>query len=187
MRILGQVFVAIDILISWLAGIALWGMTLVLFVNSLARYFAGFSFVGGGELAQYLMVWLAFLGSYLLVRVQRHITVDLFAVALPLRARKLLDLIVGIVGAVLLGYIAWLGAQLTLRIFNTGQVMSSLPILRGYLYLAVPVGCGLMSLAYIFQVFVLLLGGQLPRQEDYGLTSEIPDVELENAHDRSGA
>ena len=186
MRALGRVFVAIDILISWLAGIALWGMTLVLFVGSLASYFAGLSFVGGAELAQYLMVWLAFLGSYLLVRVQRHITVDLLAASLPSQARRMLDIIVGVLGAVSLGYIAWLGGQLTVRIFNTGQVMSSLPILRGYLYLALPVGCGLMSVAYVFQVLALLFGGRLPRAEDYGLTSDIPDAELENAHERSG-
>lgn len=178
MHLLGRLFVAVDVLVSWLAGISLWTMTLVLFVGSLARYFADFAFVGGAELARYLMVWLTFLGSYLLVRVQRHITVDLLAKSLAPSARRALDIIIGVVGAILLGYTAWLGAQLTTLIFNSGQMMSSLPIQRGWIYLSVPVGCGLMSLAYVFQVLVLLFGGTLPRPQDYGLTPDVPEAEL---------
>lgn len=177
MHLLGRLFVAIDVLVSWLAGISLWTMTLVLFIGSLARYFADFAFVGGAELARYLMVWLTFLGSYLLVRVQRHITVDLLASSLTPPARRVLDIVVGIIGAVLLGYTAWLGGQLTMLIFNSGQMMSSLPIQRGWIYLSVPVGCGLMSVAYVFQVLVLLFGGELPRPEDYGLTPAVPEGE----------
>ena len=178
MRVLGRLFLAIDLLVSWLAGISLWAMTLVLFVGSMARYFTDFAFVGGAELARYLMVWLTFLGSYLLVRVQRHIVVDLLATSLSPGLRRLLDVVVGIVGAAVLGYVAWLGGQLTSLIFSTGQMMSSLPIERGWIYLAVPVGCGLMSLAYGFQVLVLIVGGELPRAQDYGLISDIPDPEL---------
>lgn len=179
MHLLGRLFVVLDMLVSWLAGISLWTMTLVLFAGSLARYFADFAFVGGAELARYLMVWLTFLGSYLLVRVQRHITVDLLATSLAPPARRALDVVIGITGAILLGYIAWLGGQLTALIFNSGQMMSSLPIQRGWIYLSVPVGCGLMSAAYVFQVLVLLFGGELPRPEDYGLTADVPDSELD--------
>lgn len=176
MHLLGRLFGVIDVLVSWLAGISLWTMTLVLFVGSLARYFADFAFVGGAELARYLMVWLTFLGSYLLVRVQRHITVDLVAKSLGPGARRVLDITVGVIGAVLLGYTAWLGVQLTTVIFNSGQMMSSLPIQRWWIYLSIPVGCGLMSLAYVFQVLVLLFGGTLPRPEEYGLTANVPEA-----------
>ncbi len=176
MVILGRIFGLVDGLVSSLAGIALWVMTLVLFIGSLARYFADFAFVGGAELARYLMVWLTFLGSYLLVRVQRHISVDLLSKAVGVRAKRALDIAISIAGALLLGYIAWLGWNLTSLIFNTGQMMSSLPIQRGWIYLSVPVGCGLMSLAYVFQLLVLIFGGDLPKAEDFGLTPEVPEA-----------
>lgn len=186
MNILGRLFAAIDVLISWVAGISLWTMTLVLFVGSLARYFGDTAFVGGAELARYLMVWLTFLGSYLLVRVQRHITVDLVANFLGAPGRRALDIVISIVGAILLGYIAWLGGQLTILIFNTGQMMSSLPIQRGWIYLAVPIGCGLMAMAYFFQLLCLVFGGKLPRPEDFGLiTATVENSESNADHERS--
>jgi len=160
--LLSRLFVMIDVAVSWLAGMSLWTMTLVLFVGSLARYVADVAFIGGAELARYLMVWLTFLGSYLLVRMQRHIAVDLLANALSPCARRALDIAIGVVGAGLLGYVAWLGGQLTALIFHSGQMMSSLPIQRGWIYLAVPVGCGLMAGAYAFQVLALLFSGLGP-------------------------
>jgi len=177
MVLLSRLFAMIDAAVSWLVGVALWTMTLVLFIGSLARYVADAAFIGGAELARYLMVWLAFLGSYLLVRVQRHVTVDLLANALSPCARRALDIAIGLVGAGSLGYVAWLGGQLTTLIFHSGQMMSSLPIQRGWIYLAVPIGCGLMAGAYTFQVLVLLLTGQLSHPRDASLVAAAPHAE----------
>lgn len=175
MPIAARLFLLLDSAISWLVGIALWSMTLVLFIGSLSRYFADVAFVGGAELARYLMVWLTFLGSYLLVRVQRHITVDLLLNAVAPTMRHRMMLIISLVGAVLTGYLAFLGWRLTSLIFGTGQVMSSLPILRGWIYLAIPVGCGLMSAAYVFDFLARLCGVPLPRPEDFDMSPEIPE------------
>src|SRR5690554_2735607 len=99
MRILGRLLLGVDQITSWAAGLALVTITLVLFFNSMTRYFANVAVVGGEELARYLMVWLTFLGGYLLVRVQRHITVEVLATWLPDRASRVLDIVIGIVGA----------------------------------------------------------------------------------------
>ncbi|MCP1673760.1 TRAP-type C4-dicarboxylate transport system permease small subunit [Natronocella acetinitrilica] len=168
-RVLGRLLTLLDHTIAWLAGLALLIITVVLFTNSMSRYFAGIAIIGGEELARYLMVWMTFLGSYLLVRVQRHVSVDVLARLLPSVAVRVLDIIVGCVGAVVLGFMAWIGWDLASFIMNTGQMMSSLPIRRGWIYMSVPVGCGLMAFAYTIQVVIRLAGGELPRPERFGL------------------
>lgn len=174
-RMLGQLLALLDHTVSWLAGIALLTITVVLFTNSMSRYFVGIAIIGGEELARYLMVWMTFLGSYLLVRVQRHVSVDVLTRLLPVGVVRVLDVIIGCVGAVTLGFMAWVGWELASFIMNTGQMMSSLPIRRGWIYLSVPVGCGLMAFAYLVQVIVRIAGGELPRPQSFGLSGD-PDA-----------
>jgi len=172
-----RLFGACDALVRWVAGLFLLVITATLFVNSVARYFAGIVIIGGEELARYLMVWLTFLGAYLLVRVQRHVTVDVLARLAPAGVMRAIDLASAAVGAVVLGYVAWRGWELASFVLATGQMSSSLPMRRGWVYLSVPVGCGLMAAAYALQLYVRLFGGQLPRPSDYGL----PDDDIEAA------
>lgn len=171
-RYLNRFLSLIDLTVGWFAGLSLIIITLILFTNSMARYFFGFAIIGGEELARYLMVWLTFLGSYLLVRVQRHVAVDVLARLLPERLARNLDIGVGVLGAITLGYITWFGWDLASFIMNTGQMMSSLPIQRGWIYMSIPIGCGLMTLAYIAQILLRLAGEPLPSPSRFGLTSD---------------
>ena len=171
-RYLNRFLSLIDVTVGWFAGLSLIIITLILFTNSMARYFFGFAIIGGEELARYLMVWLTFLGSYLLVRVQRHVAVDVLARLLPARLSRNLDIGAGVLGAVTLGYITWFGWDLASFIMNTGQMMSSLPIQRGWIYMSIPIGCGLMTLAYIAQVLLRLAGEPLPSPRQFGLADD---------------
>lgn len=160
-----------DRVIGWSAGICLLTITGVLFVNSMARYFAGIAFIGGEELARLLMVWLTFLGSYLLVRIQRHVTVDILPQIMPQLGVRILIIAVGLVGAVTMFWVARIGWDLASFIMNTNQMMSSLPIRRGWLYVAIPIGTGLMAVAYAMQVLLALTNQPFPRPEDFGMAS----------------
>lgn len=171
-RYLNQFLSWVDFTVGWLAGLSLIMITLILFTNSMARYFFGFAIIGGEELARYLMVWLTFLGSYLLVRVQRHVAVDVLGRLVSESVSRKLDIGVGILGAVTLGYITWFGWDLASFIMNTGQMMSSLPIQRGWIYMSIPVGCGLMTLAYVAQVLLRLAGEPLPKPSRFGLAGD---------------
>lgn len=170
-RGLNTVLGGIDRVVGWAAGLCLLTITGVLFVNSMARYFAGIAIIGGEEFARFLMVWLTFLGSYLLVRIQRHVTVDILPQVLPETGVRVLTVAVGVVGAVTMGYIAVIGWDLATFIYGTGQIMSSLPIRRGWIYFAIPVGTGLMAIAYAMQVLLALTRQPLPRSEDFGIES----------------
>lgn len=156
-----------DRLTAILLGLMLITITLVLFTNAVARYFAGIAITGGEELARCLMVWMTFLGSYLLVRTRGHVAIDIFARAFSGRAEKVLTTLIALLGLAVSVYVAYYGWQLTERIFNTGQRMSSLPFARGWFYLAVPIGFGLMSVAFLQLILATWTGITLPKQEDF--------------------
>lgn len=162
----------VDHITAWAIGLMLGVITLVLFTNAVARYFAGVTIIGGEELARCLMVWMTFLGAYLLVRTRNHVAIDLLAKALSGRWATGLNTVIALVGAVTCAYVAYLGWGLSDRIFSTGQRMSSLPLARGWFYLPVPIGFGLMSLAFVQMLVASWTGVAHPNAADFGPRGE---------------
>jgi len=158
---------AIDRVSGVIVGAMLVAITMILFTNAFARYFAGFAIIGGEELARCLMIWMTFLGSYLLVRTQSHIVIDVFSRLLPEQASRIANFLICLLGLSISIYFFVLGYDLTQRIFGSGQRMSSLPFARAWFYLSVPVGMGLMILAFIQQLLSLLTGRGLPLNDDF--------------------
>ncbi len=157
---------------AFVLGLMLVVITLILFINAMARYFVGIAIVGGEELARCLMVWMTFLGSYLLVRTQGHIAIDVLSLVLGPQVQNTLKILISVLGVVISAYFFWLGLELTTRIFGSGQRMSSLPLARGWFYLAVPVGMGLMSVAFVQTLAATLTGLKQPVIADFSLPQQ---------------
>jgi TRAP-type C4-dicarboxylate transport system permease small subunit len=67
----------VEAIVSWGSGLALLAATLTIFLNASGRYLAGWSFLGGEELARLLTVWITFVGAFVLVRREGHVNIDL--------------------------------------------------------------------------------------------------------------
>lgn len=182
MKSLERLLRLFDAAAAGLVGLMLAVITLVLFVNAVARYFANFTIIGGDEFARCLMVWMTFLGSYLLVRVQGHVTIDLLAKALTGRLRTALNVIIALIGLVVCLYVAKLGYDITERVHSSGQRMSSLPFARAWFYLPVPIGFGLMAIAFAQIIFASFSGLRLRALADFGPSA--PKVGAETAHSK---
>jgi TRAP-type C4-dicarboxylate transport system permease small subunit len=117
-------------------------MALLVIANVFARYVFNHSFVWAEELSRYMMIWVGFLGSGLVLRVGAHLAVDVFQDLLPLRAAQTLR--VGVVAVLAGAFIAmfWLGAQYVA--FAWGQETPVLNWNFGLVYLAIPIGAVLM-------------------------------------------
>jgi len=139
----------VDIVVNWIVGGALLLMTAVLFLNSVGRTFLGTSLVGGPALGRLLVIWLCFLGAYLLVRRNGHVAVDIVARLVSERTARRLAVATGIVGAATMGYIAWLGYLFTAKRFAFGQIDPMLDLPIGFFYLPLPIGCALMAIAFL--------------------------------------
>ena len=157
----------VDVIVKWIVGGALLLMTAVLFFNSLGRTFLSLSFVGGPALGRLLVIWLCFLGGYLLVRTDRHVAVDLLANAVSDRVYRWLRVAIGIIGAVTMAYVGWFGYVFTAKRFAFGQMDPMLEVPTGLFYLPLPIGGFLMAVAFLFTaVKAVAVGAERPTQPE---------------------
>jgi TRAP-type C4-dicarboxylate transport system permease small subunit len=141
-----QAFLAAN---RWVLILLLAAMAVLVIANVISRYVFLHSFTWVEEASRYLMIWAAFLGAGLALRVGGHIAVDSLPSALPPGgARGLRTLIVLIVAGALL-VLTWLGVEYAM--FGWEQETPVLGWSFGMVYLAMPIGAALM-LAHLLLV-----------------------------------
>jgi TRAP-type C4-dicarboxylate transport system permease small subunit len=125
-------------------GLLLAASCTLVFANVVLRYGFGVSLAWAEEVSRYMMIWLALLASGLALREGAHIAVETLpdslprALAVPLRGLAVL-LVAGFLALML--WLGWYYAQFAM--------MQRTPVLRlpvGMIYLAIPIGMGLMLL-----------------------------------------
>ena len=98
------------------------------------------------ELARFLMIWVGLLGAAYTVGAQRHLSIDLFALALNKRKQLLLSiviLILGFAGSVIVTG----GLKLIDKTLATSQVSAAMQIPMGYVYIILPLS-GVVMMFY---------------------------------------
>lgn len=148
MKPIGRVIRGLNSISRILSGVLLLIMTFALFLNIVARNFLGYSYVGTEALGTYLMVWLTFIGAAFIVPTHGHVAVDLLLRAAGPRLMRAVIIITTIVGMVTSVYMAVIGTQLTIFIFATGQVETTLGVSPGFLYMPLAIGMVLMFVNY---------------------------------------
>jgi len=112
------------------------------------------------EVPRYMLVWITYLGAALCVRLQEHISLDIFFNLMPVRARRLghlvLNLMVGAVGVIMVVY----GLDLV-RQFGD-DLMESIPVKNVWLYLSMPISGSLIVLYVIREEWRGILGLNIP-------------------------
>lgn len=127
----------------YIAGAALMGtMVIVVAMQIFARYVLGDSLSWTDEMARFLMVWITFLFAGISFRRGEMIAVEILSQKLPKLARLFLMIAGALASILLFGLLAWFGYSYAE--WNMIQVSSALQLPLYYVYLAVPVGCGLM-------------------------------------------
>jgi C4-dicarboxylate transporter DctQ subunit len=134
-------------------------MTLVTFVQVVARYVFNYSFVWALELNGVLFAWLIFIGMSYGVRVGSHIGIDIVVKTLrPAAAR-----IVGMVGAALCILYALIvivgGWRYVEKMYDVGILMQDMPVPQWVPRVVIPLGFALLALRF-GQVFVRLWRGE---------------------------
>src|SRR5436853_2274334 len=146
----------LDHLEEWLIAFLMGAATLVIFVAVVHRYAAGLAIPGvqdflirvdlswAQELCIYMFVWMAKFGAADGVRTGIHVGVDLLVNRLPEHSRKQVILFALLCGALFTGMIASFGASFVTEMFKTGQQSNDLEMPMWFVYLAIPLGSGLM-------------------------------------------
>ena len=130
------------------------GMAALVIANVFARYVFNHSFVWAEEVSRYMMIWVGFLGSGLVLRAGAHIAVDVFQDMLHRRVAQAMRVAVVVVMLICIISMLWLGSQYVH--FAWGQESPILNWNFGAIYLAIPIGAALMlaHLAFIVVPFV---------------------------------
>jgi TRAP-type C4-dicarboxylate transport system permease small subunit len=101
----------------------------------------------GPEIAQLLLIWTCMLGADLVLKRGEHIRISALPDALPDNGRRLLHLICITCIFGFLGYAGWLGW--TLAMSNWAREMGASGLSYGWVTLAFPVGCALMTASLV--------------------------------------
>lgn len=129
-------------------GILLLAATAMVFANVVLRYFFNYALSWSDEVTKYAMLWLVFLGSGVAAREGLHISMEVLLTLLSKRGQRLNAVLVNLSCAVLSAIVGFLGFRLAMAVRALDQVgpASGVPVFL--VYLAIPVGCLLMTLGF---------------------------------------
>lgn len=131
-------------------------VSVVVIVEVILRYTVGETLVVTEELSRYLMVWIAFLGSVLLMRERGHIVAEGLGGRFGPLGRRVIGVVADLLSLVFLLTLTVAGLQ-TLP-GQLDQYLTTINIPIFWFYLAIPVGSGLMA----FVIVARLLGFDAP-------------------------
>ena len=94
---------------DWVAFVLFWGLAIVVFLQFFTRYVLNDSLAWTEEIARYLLICVAFIGSGMAARKNTHIHVEFFYVYLGKRAAFALSTAVDVIRILFYGYATWLG------------------------------------------------------------------------------
>ena len=140
------------------------------------------------ELCIYMFVWMAKFGAAYGVRTGIHVGVDILVNRVPARSRKQVILFSLLCGAFFTGMIAAFGGSFVSQMWHTGQQSNDLEAPMWIVYLAIPLGSGLMCFRFLQVSWFYYWTGELPHHNEAqveGVEITAPDLHPEAADSRA--
>jgi C4-dicarboxylate transporter DctQ subunit len=168
---------ALDRLEEWIITLLMGAATVVIFTAVAHRYASGLAIPWvqdrllainmswAQELCIYMFVWMAKFGAAYGVRTGIHVGVDVLIEMLPPRWREASVLVGLSAGALFTGIVGSLGAHFVWEIAHTDQVSPDLEMPMWIVYLAVPLGSGLMCFRFLQVGWQFWRTRELPHHE----------------------
>ncbi|MGE5320283.1 MAG: TRAP transporter small permease [Hyphomicrobiaceae bacterium] len=133
-------------------------MTIVTFVQVIARYIFNYSFVWALELVSFLFAWLIFLGMCYGVRVGSHIGVDALVKALGPRAARIVTAAATVLCIVYAGIVFVGSWRYVAKMYEIGTLAQDLPVPLWVPRLALPIGFGLLAIRFAQVLYRVIAG-----------------------------
>jgi C4-dicarboxylate transporter DctQ subunit len=162
------------------------GATLVIFAAVLHRYGSTVPFLfpylhqinmtWAQELCIYMFVWMAKFGAAYGVRQGVHVGVDVMVNRLGLGPRSKVILLGLFAGAVFTGVIAVLGASFVWELSDTDSRSNDLEAPKWIVYLAIPLGSGLMCFRFLQVAWTFWRTGEIPHGDTHHIGSSDPSA-----------
>jgi C4-dicarboxylate transporter DctQ subunit len=134
------------------------GMTLLSFVQVVARYLFNYSFVWALEVIGVMFAWLIFIGMAYGVRVGAHIAIDAAVRALGERAARVVGMAALVLCIAYAAIVFWGGTQYVLKMYQVGIEMQDVPVPQWVPRLVLPIGFALLFLRFAQALWMLARG-----------------------------
>lgn len=145
---------------QYFIGILLLVIAVILFINVILRIF-GASLVWSEEVARYAIVYITFIGTSVCVFKGAHIGVDVIMNVFNDKGKKNLSLLVILICLAFTIVFTYYSFNITMQVYNTNQVSSTLKIPMVYIYAAMPIGGAITILRYAQEFFKKLKEGEI--------------------------
>ncbi|MDR3254548.1 MAG: TRAP transporter small permease [Synergistaceae bacterium] len=141
--------------------LCVWGtvfMTVVVFVQVIMRYVFANSLSWSEEFARFTFLWISWVGASYAVKEGSHFRVEMFVNNMKRDARRYFELFVLVAWFLFCFFLTWYGTKLVIFLVDTGQTSAAMQIPMSWPYASVPVGCGLMCLRLIIEMWKVIKG-----------------------------
>ena len=134
-------------------------MTVIVFIQVVMRYVFSNSLSWSEELARFIFLWLSWIGASYAVKERSHFRVEMFANMIKGKSRIYFEYMILIVWFVFSFFLAWQGTLLLIFLQETGQESAAMQIPMTWPYASVPIGCAMMCLRLIVELYKLHKNG----------------------------
>jgi C4-dicarboxylate transporter DctQ subunit len=135
-------------------------MTLVTFVQVVARYVFNYSFVWALELTGVMFAWLIFIGMSYGVRVGAHIGVDALVKSLSSGAARVVGIIATVLCIVYACIVTVGGFHYVRKMYDVGILMQDIPIQQWIPRVILPLGFALLAIRFAQVLYRLATGAE---------------------------
>jgi C4-dicarboxylate transporter DctQ subunit len=132
------------------------------------------------DLLSMLLIWFIYLGAIPLAIDNTHISMDALYLRFPRAVRRVVNVLIALVGAGLCAFVTKIGYHSMIDQMNYGTLMPGGEIPAWLQFLALPVAFGLMTLAYLsFLIAVLRRRHREPGGPEGGPNQPLPLIKSE--------
>ena len=135
----------------------------VIFANVVGRYFLHAPLRWSDEVAQFLFLWLAYLGALAALMGGRHYSFPNLIDMLPAKVRLAVKTFSDLIVLAMLAVLVWTGTQLVDLLHHQRSPALDVPVY--FVYAALPLVSGLMTLVVAYQMVMRLMGRPEPGRE----------------------
>lgn len=128
-------------------------MVFIVTLQIILRFFFDYSLTWAEELTRYVMLYQIWVGAALAVKEDAHLRIISFKDRMSKRGQAIVEIIVIVLWAVFVVFLAIKSGKLVSILFIRGQVSAAMRLPMGYAYASVTVGCALMTLRLIQKLY----------------------------------
>lgn len=143
---------------EWLIAALLALMTIITFVQVIARYVFNYSFVWALELVTFLFAWLIFLGMCYGVRTGSHIGVDAMVKKLGRRPARIAAAAAALLCIAYAGIVFTGSWRYVSKMYEIGTLAQDMPVPLWVPRLSLPIGFGLLGIRFAQVLFRVISG-----------------------------